>query len=452
MPARQPNPGTWFAKAQNVEAPAMRPARQELISALREAGMPPIPAVFSVSAVHQEIPRATLQAIDGFVRVFDRITSREAWQEGVTATAPAIARRRRREVCFFSAWDFHLPPKRSEGWQLIEFNDNGSGFLFAAAINRLFYETAEGAWRSNVEPPRSLSSFHERVIGLVEREATAFFGKMPDGIFLVLDDAESLERGRFRDEFLLLRDLFRQRGWQADVACPEELRWDGSRLRLGAREVAFVVNRSTDFFWEADVFTALRAAYSGGRVYVAPNPFTYATRSDKRLLEFLSHAQYDQELGIRPEERAVLAAHVPRTWLLRADNLEELARRKDELVFKPTHGFAGRGLLPRSGVGRSRLRRLLRKGEGYVAQQRAPRSELRAEEGKLWTDLRVWAYRGNRLLLSGRASRHPDRLDLRPPGGWLPSYEQAQEPIVPSAGSGSSSPYGAQRKRSRRGR
>jgi hypothetical protein len=36
--------------------------------------------------------------------------------------------------------------------------------------------------------------------------------------------------------------------------------------------------------------------------------------------------------------------------------------------------------------------------------------------------LRVWAYRGERFLLSGRASRRPDAVDLSPPGGWLPTY------------------------------
>ena len=41
---------------------------------------------------------------------------------------------------------------------------------------------------------------------------------------------------------------------------------------------------------------------------------------------------------------------------------------------------------------------------------------------RLWTDLRVWAYRGEIVLVSGRASRRPDRLDLKPPGGWLPTY------------------------------
>ncbi len=41
---------------------------------------------------------------------------------------------------------------------------------------------------------------------------------------------------------------------------------------------------------------------------------------------------------------------------------------------------------------------------------------------RLSTDLRVWAYRGEIVLVSGRASRRPDRLDLKPPGGWLPTY------------------------------
>jgi hypothetical protein len=99
--------------------------------------------------------------------------------------------------------------------------------------------------------------------------------------------------------------------------------------------------------------------------------------------------------------------------------------RKQELVFKPACGFASRGLLPSEQVGRSRLRRLLRHGEVYVAQRRVPKARLPLPGGgggSLWADLRVWAYRGERYLISGRGSRRPDGLDLRPPGGWLPTY------------------------------
>ncbi len=72
-------------------------------------------------------------------------------------------------------------------------------------------------------------------------------------------------------------------------------------------------------------FSPLRAAYLAGKAYVAPNPFTYATRSDKQLLEFLSLPNWDQKLGILPEERAVLSAHVPATYLPREENLDEIA-------------------------------------------------------------------------------------------------------------------------------
>jgi hypothetical protein len=168
-------------------------------------------------------------------------------------------------------------------------------------------------------------------------------------------------------------------------------------------------------------------------VYVAPNPCTYATRSDKRLLEPLSRPVGDEALGIRPEERALLSAHVPETWRVRADELDALSSRADELVFKPAHGFAGRGLLPSAQVGRSRLRRLLQQGHAYVAQRRVEKPRLglpgpeagAAGEVPVWTDLRVWAWRGERLLLSGRASRNPERIDLAPPGGWLATYPAA---------------------------
>jgi hypothetical protein len=167
----------------------------------------------------------------------------------------------------------------------------------------------------------------------------------------------------------------------------------------------------------------MRVAYANRDVYVAPNPFTYATRSDKRLMELLSNPDRDRELGIHTDERAMLSAHIPETRVVRADNADELARDRDAWFFKPSHGFASHGVLPGAQVGRERLHRLLKKGASYVAQRRAPKARLETRDGvPLWADLRVWAYRGERLVISGRASRTPDSLDLAPPGGWLPTY------------------------------
>ncbi len=390
--------------------------------------MPDVPGRFSIAQVHQEIPRQILGEIDAFIQVFDRVTTRPAWQRTVAASdpkPPPIALLQRSEVCFFSAWDFHIPCEQPAHWQLIECNDNGSGFLFAALMNRVYYEVSGLGQRRAVETPAPFSMLARRVASMIRKEAERFFGELPRGLLLILDDAESLQRGKFRHELILLRDLCRRDGWKTVIASPSDTSWHGGQLICQGESVSFIVNRSTDFFWEAEVFSPLTAAYHDGRIYVAPNPFTYATRSDKRLLEFLSNSAWDAELGIQAEERAVLSAHVPETHLVRPENVEDLVHRKGDFFFKPSHGFASHGLLTSSQVGRTRLRRFLKKGEAYVAQRRAPKFRLETKDGvRLWTDLRVWAYRGERFLLSGRASCHPDVLDLSSPGGWLPTYAE----------------------------
>ena len=394
---------------------------EPFFAALRAAGMPEVPAEFSVVPQHQVIPGSMLAEISDFIHAFDRVTARGAWQAAALREAAPVAQLRRPEVCFFSAWDFHLPP--GDGWRLIEFNDNGSGFIFAAIINALYYETAGLAEDKAIAPPARLAVFKQHIRDFVTHEARAFFGECPGDLsFLILDDPESLQQGKFRRELELLRDLLREGGWRAELGCPAELRWDGRQLLLRGRAVSFIINRSTDFFWQSDDFSALRMAYQAGSVYVAPNPFTYATRSDKRLLEWLSLPDWDKELEIEPGERQILSDHVPETHLVRSENLADLAERKQEFVFKPLHGFAGRGLLDSGAVGRARLRRLVTHGEGYVAQRRVAKRRQDIDGEGVWTDLRVWAYRGEIFHLSGRASRRPDRLDLAPPGGWLPTY------------------------------
>lgn len=406
-------------------SPRTAPDRNRFFARLHEAGLPPVPGDFSVVPAHQIIAPRVIAAIDRFIAVFDAVTMRREWQRGVTADAPPIARGEHSERCFFSAWDLHLPPEAPEQFKLIEFNDNGSGFLFAALINRLYFEWAGLANDSEIEQPPTAADFQQHLVDCIAAEAQAFFGEIPRGGYLILDDAASLARGRFRREHALLCSALRARNLCCATAAPAQLSAHGERLACAGTDVRFVIDRSTDFFWETDAFAPLRTAWLAGGIYAAPSPFTYATRSDKRLLAVLSDASRDAELGIEPAERALLDAHVPETRLLSEASLDALAERKRELVFKPAHGFAGRGVLPGEQVGKARLRRLLRKGALYVAQARVPKRSFSPEEAggaQLWTDLRVWAYRGRRLAVSGRASTAPERLALGPPGGWLPTY------------------------------
>jgi hypothetical protein len=139
---------------------------ERFFTALQTAGMPEVPGEFSVVPRQQVIPKSTLEDISKFVRVFDRVISREAWQAAARREAPAIAQLRRPEVCFFSAWDFHLPPEGD--YQLIEFNDNGSGFLFAAIMNDVYHRVANLGQEKSIAPPAQCSAFTRRIGGLVE--------------------------------------------------------------------------------------------------------------------------------------------------------------------------------------------------------------------------------------------------------------------------------------------
>ena len=395
--------------------------RQEFWDRLGAAGIPGVPDDFSVTFAHQSIPAAVLAEIDGFIRVFEDVTTRPVWQESVVGSSGQRVPTRRREVCFFSAWDFHLPPDGP--WQVIEFNDNGSGLLYAGLINETFHALLDPDRQALLETPPSAAALRQHIKQMVRREAEEFFGAVPDGTFLILDEPEALDRGKFGGEMGMLRDLFREEGWAAEVASTAELRWDGERLWRDGAPVSFIVNRSTDFFLEKENTRPLRDAFLHGGVYVAPNPFTYATRSDKRLLEFLSLPDWDRELGIEAGERAVLGRHIPETRLLRAENIGAISEQKDRFVFKPMRSHASRGFLPSGRVGRSRLQRLVRRGEDYVAQRKVGRPRIPlGDDGEVWADLRVWAYRGQRVLLSGRTSVDENSLDLRPPAGWLPTF------------------------------
>jgi hypothetical protein len=72
-------------------------------------------------------------------------------------------------ICLFSAWDFHLPPGGYS--QLIEFNDNGSGFLFPAIINAPYYDTARLGESKLIAAPARLSAFTEFIGKVVEQRS-----------------------------------------------------------------------------------------------------------------------------------------------------------------------------------------------------------------------------------------------------------------------------------------
>ena len=179
-------------------------SEEAFIGALRAAGLVSAGELYSVALAHQAVTASTLSAITQFVSTFDRIAAREAWMAAVTREAPAIAQAKRREACFFSTFDFHLLPKG--GFQMIDFNDNGSGLLFAGLVNAVYYETAGLGRDPSLQSPIAIAELRQRVGEFIETEATSFFGASPEGLYMILAACRTelfhilgiVENGRFR--------------------------------------------------------------------------------------------------------------------------------------------------------------------------------------------------------------------------------------------------------------
>ena len=368
----------------HVTATERQPSAERLLAALRAAGMSAVPARFSVATVRQEIPEAVLAEIEGFIRLFDQVTSRPAWREVATASAPEIARSPRSEVCFFSAWDFHLPPGPAGGLAAHRVQRQRLGPPVRGAHQPALLR----ALRTSADWPRRAAA---RVSGL--RRARGRHGRAggagpssggcPMGSFSWSTMPSRSSGAASATSSSCCGSSCSPEGGMPRSPAPAELRWEGGAAsRSTAARSSFVVNRSTDFFWEAEVLAALRAAYRAGHVYVAPNPFTYATRSDKALLELLSQRRRDDRLGIRPEERAVLTAHVPATRLLREDNVEGSPRGATSSSSSRPTASPGAGCSTARSVGRSRLRRLLRRAKATWRSSGCRRRSLVTEEGR----------------------------------------------------------------------
>ena len=162
------------------------------------------------------------------------------------------------------------------------------------------------------------------------------------------------------------------------------------RSDLGSDLFRWLAIPKRDFDWGLHIEPSHAAAPQEIKCYTSDcaAPFATCRLRDPVLVSLNSEASSRaampvsaplSDLGVEADERRILSAHVPETHVLSADNADMLAERKAGFVFKPRHGYASRGLLDSASVGHGRLRRLLRRGEGYVAQRRIAKAAVQVE-------------------------------------------------------------------------
>ncbi len=209
-----------------------------------------------------------------------------------------------------------------------------------------------------------------------------FLGRKPDHTpRIAIVDLKGLPTQK---EFELFQEYFEGAGYPAIICSPDELEFDGRRLRSGDTEIDIVYKRLlvNEYLPIIEQYPALLQAYRAGAICMV-NSFRSKLIHKKAIFAVLTAERY---AGLFTSvERAAIVSHVPWTRCVRTeksdyagaeiDLLEFIIENQGRLVLKPNDDYGGHGITIGWNSDQSRweeaLRSALANGD-YLVQERVP--------------------------------------------------------------------------------
>jgi len=243
-------------------------------------------------------------------------------------------------------------------------------------------------------------------------------------------------------EFELFKEYFESEGYPAVICSPDELEFDGKRLRTGATEIDIVYKRLlvNEYLPIIEQYPALLDAYRAHTICMV-NSFRSKLIHKKAIFAVLTSARHAHLF--RAHERAAISAHVPWTRRVRAeksdyfgkeiDLLEFITAHRDRLVLKPNDDYGGHGISIGWNTDEIRwdeaLRTALVNGD-YLVQERVPtaRETFPALTGDGRIEFAEQLVDLDPLLFNGKVGSAFTRLsstelaNVSSGGGMVPTY------------------------------
>ena len=397
--------------------------RDALYKALeREVGDPGFSATFMKTRPHLFsnapvfLSESDTSEMSKIARAIEAVTRLSGYRDAALSWAPAIAHRDYGPLGVFMGYDFHLA---AAGPKLIEVNTNAGGAflnaLLAKAQRACCAEAAAALNKSDAE------DFEFAVLRAFRHEWELQQKVGTPKRIAIVDDLP--EEQYLYPEFLLAQHFFLKHGIEAVITDAGRLRYQGGRLTIEGQPIDLVYNRLVDFAFDRPEHDALRAAYLDAAVVVTPNPRVHALYADKRNLVLLSDQAILRSWGLPSETLGVLAG-VPRTVQVTSDNTQQLWETRKRLFFKPAGGHGGKAVYRGDKVTKGVWAEVIR--GGYVAQEFASPSErmikLDGSPQARKTDVRLYTYDGQILLMAARLYQGQTTNFRTPGGGFAPVF------------------------------
>ena len=358
------------------------------------------------------VSREHVEAMAAVVNAVETVAALPAYREAL-AWAPEIARFEPGARGVFMGYDFHLG---AEGPRLIEINTNAGGAMLNAVLGRA-QRACCPAIEHLVNGPIRASGLEQAFMDMFAAEwRSSGRDGLPARIAIVDDQPE---QQFLYPEFLLFAQLFRRFGVDAVVRAPEELVFEGGKLRDALGPIDLVYNRLTDFSLAAPAHAAMRTAYLEGVAVVSPHPRAHALYADKRNLTLLTDADRLRSWGVDPLVQETLLHGVARTELVTRTDAERLWADRRKLFFKPALGYGSKAAYRGDKLTKRVWGEIL--AGDYVAQELVAPSERRIGlESSMKLDVRNYVYAGKVQLLAARLYQGQTTNMRTAGGGFAP--------------------------------
>ncbi len=296
-------------------------------------------------------------------------------------------------------YDFHID--EAQQVKLIEVNTNAGGLWFAS---RCYQPDAD-------HYPEPLAN---KLLSTFLQEYRLFCQDKNAQPKLIAIIDHTPEQQFLFPEMQVFAKLLQQAGIKTVILDPSQIETNGAKLFYQNQPIDLIYNRHCDFYLNTPEMQPIAEAWQQQSVCFTPNPRIYGLLADKQRMEDWSKPGFLAGLLV-PNITSRLQQAIPDTQLLQALDKDSLWPVRKQKVFKPTTGYASRGVYIGDKLTKKKFNSF-DPMQTLVQQRIKPIITLTPEGEKFKTDFRLFVYRKTILNVCARLYQG-QVTNLRTPNG-----------------------------------
>jgi hypothetical protein len=338
-----------------------------------------------ISPYTVNLPRHALKQMISVVRSLQSLSESPDYYTSLLTKLPANAQVNTKHYSVLMGYDFHITTEQQV--KLIEVNTNAGGLWYACQS----YDATAKQFPAKIA---------DKLLATFIKEFQLFSqNKSAKPKLIAIVDSKPKEQFLY-PEMQIFAQLFTQASIKAIIVDPSEIEQQEQGLYYQNQRIDLIYNRHCDFYLNAPEMQHIAATWQQQSVCLTPNPHVYGLLADKQRMVNWTQSDILQDV-LASGAALSLQKAIPTTFNLHTFSAEHLWAERKKWVFKPTTGYASRGVYIGNKLTNSKFNSFDTKTT-LVQQFIKPSVTLTTDAKKFKTDFRLFVYRNSILAVCAR--------------------------------------------------